>query len=242
MTDTRNDPKYIRMIGLTLLAALLVVASCQVEQVSITVDVEQVTPEASAGAPFPSEITIEIPPTPEQIRARDEQAERVADQAERVAELEAELEALLRTRRAERQAEIDDDITIAPTRFRDDPVDDFPPPPTDVGGTDLSAAPRFTPMTVSPEILNRPEIIRALTRLYPSILRDAGIGGTVEVWFFISEEGTVLDSRVSIPAAEAQLNRAALEVANVFRFSPALNRERVVPVWIRLPITFEVQN
>ncbi len=106
---------------------------------------------------------------------------------------------------------------------------------------DLSAAPVFTPMTVVPEILNRPEIVRALTRLYPSILRDNGIGGTVEVWFFISTEGRVLDSRVSVPSAHEQLNQAALEVANVFRFSPALNRETIVQVWIQLPITFEVR-
>ena len=32
MTETRNDPRYIRVVGLTLLAALLVVASCGVEQ------------------------------------------------------------------------------------------------------------------------------------------------------------------------------------------------------------------
>ena len=44
MTDTR-DPRYMRMAGLTLLALLLVVASCQVEQVSINIDVEQVTPD-----------------------------------------------------------------------------------------------------------------------------------------------------------------------------------------------------
>ena len=106
---------------------------------------------------------------------------------------------------------------------------------------DLSAAPVFTPMTVVPEILNRPEIVRALTRLYPSILRDNGIGGTVEVWFFISTEGRVLDSRVSVPSAHEQLNQAALEVANVFRFSPALYRETIVQVWIQLPITFEVR-
>ena len=138
--------------------------------------------------------------------------------------------------------EIDDDITIAPTTFADNPVDDLPPPPTDDGGTDLSAAPVFTPMTVRPEILNRGEVLQALMRLYPPILRDAGIGGTVEVWFFISEEGTVIDQRVSEPSAHAQLNEAALEVAEVFRFSPALNRETIVQVWIRLPITFEVQN
>ncbi len=96
-------------------------------------------------------------------------------------------------------------------------------------------------MTVRPEILNRSEVQAALMRLYPPILRDNGIGGTVEVWFFISTEGRVLDSRVSIPSTHEQLNEAALEVANVFRFSPALNRETTVQVWIRLPITFEVR-
>ena len=275
MTDTRDDPRYIRVIGLTLVAALLVVASCQVEQVSITVDVEQVTPGASTGAPLPGEITIEIPPTREQIRrarisgsdevpagfrqlvdeyyrAFDESvveqtpettpAESVAEQMERVAELEAELEALLRELRADRQAEIDDAITIPQTRFRDIPVDDLPPRRTDVRGTDLSAAPTFTPMTVRPEITNRNEVIQALMREYPPILRDAGIGGTVEVWFFISETGQVLDSRVAFRSGYPQLDAAALRVARVFQFTPARNRDRIVPVWIRLPITFEVRN
>ena len=106
---------------------------------------------------------------------------------------------------------------------------------------DLSAAPWFTPMTVEPEILNRGEVLQALMRLYPPVLRDAGIGGTVEVWFFISEDGTLIDSRVSEPSTHRELNEAALEVANVFKFSPALNRETTVQVWIRLPMTFEVR-
>ena len=133
-------------------------------------------------------------------------------------------------------------VADALTTVAANPVDDLPPPPTDDGGTDLSAAPVFTPMTVRPEILNRGEVLEALMRLYPPILRDAGIGGTVEVWFFISEDGTVIDQRVSEPSVHAQLNEAALEVAEVFKFSPALNRETIVQVWIRLPITFEVQN
>ncbi len=138
-------------------------------------------------------------------------------------------------------ADIDDDITIALTTFADNPIDDLPPPPNDAEA-DLSAAPVFTPMTVRPEIRNRREVETALMRLYPPILRDAGIGGTVEVWFFISEAGTVIDSRVSEPSPHEQFNSAALEVANLFRFSPALNRETIVQVWIRLPVTFEVQN
>ncbi len=137
--------------------------------------------------------------------------------------------------------EIDDDITIAPTTFKDNPVEVLPPPPTNDGELDLSAAPVFTPMTVQPEIRNRREVEAALMRLYPPLLRNTGIGGQVVVWFFISKEGTVLDRRVSQSSGHAQLDKAALKVADVFRFTPALNRDRRVQVWIQLPITFQVQ-
>ncbi len=138
--------------------------------------------------------------------------------------------------------DIDEDITIAPTTFADNPVDDLPPPPTNDGAVDLSSNPVFTPMTVSPEILNRSEVQAALIREYPTILRDSGIGGQVVVWFYISEEGTVLDRRVSESSGHDPLDEAALKVADVFRFTPAMNRDERVQVWIQLPITFQVQN
>ncbi len=61
------------------------------------------------------------------------------------------------------------------------------------------------------------------------------------VWFFISEEGKVLDRRIAQSSGHLPLDEAALQVADVFKFSPALNRENIVQVWIRLPITFQVQ-
>ena len=136
--------------------------------------------------------------------------------------------------------EIDDDITIAPTTFKDNPVEVLPPPPTNDVEADLSAAPVFTPMTVRPEIRNRAEIQQALMTQYPAMLRNAGIGGTVELWFFISKEGRVLDRRVFASSGYVQLDEAALKVADVFRFTPALNREKIVQVWIRVPIEFQV--
>ncbi len=139
-------------------------------------------------------------------------------------------------------ADIDEDITIAPTTFADNPVDDLPPPPTGEGEADQSAAPVFTPMTLRPEIKNRREVEAALRRLYPPILRNAGVGGQVVVWFFLSEEGTVLDRRVSQSSGYVQLDKAALQVADVFRFTPALNRNQIVRVWIQVPITFQVQQ
>ncbi len=136
---------------------------------------------------------------------------------------------------------IDQDITIALTTFVDNPVLDLPPPPPSEEVADISATPVFTPMTVRTEITNIPEIQQALMRLFPSYLRNSGIGGTVSVWFFISDAGRVLDSRVYEGSGFAQLDDAALKVADVFQFTPALNRDKRVAVWIQLPIRFEVQ-
>lgn len=137
-------------------------------------------------------------------------------------------------------AVLDEDITISPTTFEDNPPEDLPPPPEE-GGTDLSAAPTFTPFTVRPEIRNMAAVQRALEREYPSLLRDAGIGGTVTVWFFISEEGRVQQTQVNESSGHRALDDAAIQVAEVFEFSPALNRDQRVPVWIALPITFQTR-
>lgn len=135
-------------------------------------------------------------------------------------------------------ADIDEDITIAPTTFEDNPVEDLPPPPTETATTDIAAAPVFTPFTVRPDIKNRAEVARAMEREYPPLLRDAGIGGTVTVWFFIDENGSIVNTLVNQTSGHKALDDAALLVARVIEFSPALNRDRQVPVWISLPITF----
>jgi protein TonB len=136
--------------------------------------------------------------------------------------------------------DIEEDITIAPTTFEENPVEDLPPPPEEQAA-DLSAAPTFTPFTVAPSILNRNDVIRAMEREYPPLLRDAGIGGTVRVYFFIDENGSVQDTRIDQSSGHQALDDAALEVAGIYRFSPALNRDKQVPVWVSFPITFQVR-
>ncbi len=103
---------------------------------------------------------------------------------------------------------------------------------------DISAAPVFTPYTVKPDYVNGPEVMRALEREYPPLLRDAGIGGTTLVWFFIDETGVVQGQEVQTSSGHEALDQAALRVAPVFRFTPALNQDKPVPVWVQLPITF----
>ncbi len=134
-------------------------------------------------------------------------------------------------------AVIDEDITIAPVTFDENPVENLPPPPDEVE-TDIGAAPVFTPYTVKPDYTNGNEVRRALEREYPPLLRDAGIGGTTIVWFFIDEQGVVQNQVVQQGSGHQALDDAALRVAPVFKFTPALNRDKAVPVWVQLPITF----
>ena len=104
--------------------------------------------------------------------------------------------------------------------------------------SDISSQPVFTPMTRRPELQNRDEVQSALVRNYPPLLRDAGIGGSPTVHFFIDETGTVKKTQISKRSGYPALDDAALRVAQTMRFSPAYNRDRAVSVWIEIPIVF----
>lgn len=138
-------------------------------------------------------------------------------------------------------AALDENLTIPPTTFREYQVDRLPPPPDAVVMTGRTEEPHFTPFTVKPGVKNRAEVLAALTREYPALLRDAGIGGTANVWFHIDENGEVTRTQVKTSSGHEALDLAALNVAGIIRFTPALNRDKQVAVWISLPITFTVR-
>jgi protein TonB len=135
-------------------------------------------------------------------------------------------------------ATIDEDITIAATTFEATPIENLPPPPAGATSDDISRAPVFTPYTVRPSLRNTSEVERALQRNYPPLLRDAGIGGKVVMWFFIDEDGNVIRTQLFEGSGYDALDEAAGKVASVMRFSPALNRDKKVQVWVQIPITF----
>jgi len=136
--------------------------------------------------------------------------------------------------------ELEEDITIAPTTFEENPVENLPPPPSDASR--LGDQPVFTPMTVRPEIKDRRAALRIVERNYPRLLKDAGIGGDVNVWVFIDANGAVQNAQVQKSSGNRALDDAALRSAQEFTFTPALNRDKRVPVWISIPIAFAVIN
>jgi TonB family protein len=135
--------------------------------------------------------------------------------------------------------DVDDNITIAPTTFEANPFSSIAAPPTMTRQEeDLRAAPQFTPYNVKPELRNSDAVRAHLVRAYPAMLRDAGIGGTVLLWVFIDESGTVQRAVVHTSSGYATLDDAALRVAPEMQFTPAIYRDRRVPVWIELPLFF----
>ena len=113
---------------------------------------------------------------------------------------------------------------------------------TKVTAENIEAAPTFTPYTVAPELKNREEVTRALVRYYPPMLKDAGIGGTPLIWLLIDEKGFVMKTQVKKSSGYPQLDDSALKVCDMMRFSPGLNRDVAVKVWVALPIVFKTST
>jgi len=110
--------------------------------------------------------------------------------------------------------------------------------PTAAQSAEASEGPTFTPFEVAPAVQNRDEIRAALEAAYPPVLKEAGIAGNVLVWVYIDEAGTVSDVRLNRSSGHDALDQAGLRVAQVMQFSPALNRDKAVAVWVAIPITF----
>lgn len=102
----------------------------------------------------------------------------------------------------------------------------------------LMAEPTITPFTERPELVNEAEVRQAMESEYPPILKEAGIGGTVQVHIFVNPEGDVDNVLVAHSSGHEPLDQAGLRVAGVMQFTPARHQNEIVPVWIAIPFIF----
>ena len=134
--------------------------------------------------------------------------------------------------------DVAEDVTIAPTTFETNPVENLPPPPS--GGGSPADRPSFIPYDTPPRLLNSSEVTRLLQRYYPANLKEAGVGGRVELWIYVDNAGKVQKSEVKTSSGNVQLDEAAQRVAGEMDFKPAMNRDKTTDVWVSQWITFEV--
>ncbi|MYC86877.1 MAG: M56 family metallopeptidase [Gemmatimonadales bacterium] len=91
-----------------------------------------------------------------------------------------------------------------------------------------------------PVLQNVDEVRRVFERAYPRDLKDAGIGGRVELWLYIDLSGAVANHEIKTSSDSDALDRAAAEVAQQMRFRPARNKGEPAAVWISQWVTFQV--
>ncbi|HEU0079253.1 MAG TPA: TonB family protein [Longimicrobiaceae bacterium] len=94
-----------------------------------------------------------------------------------------------------------------------------------------------------PQLQNGPEVQRLLQRLYPPLLRDAGITGQVQMKFVVNAQGRVEATSVSvINATHDQFGEASTKVVEKMRFRPAKVGGRPVPVLVQIPISWTLER
>jgi TonB family protein len=87
-------------------------------------------------------------------------------------------------------------------------------------------------------VTNASRVQQALERAYPIGLRELGLGGTVELAFYINEQGDAERFEVRTSSGNTALDQAALRVAPTFEFTPAQRGNARVAGWFARSIRF----
>lgn len=119
-------------------------------------------------------------------------------------------------------------------------VADAPPAPAPEPEPEPEFAYELAVLERQPALSNQGTIASVMERLYPRILQDAGIGGTVVMQFVIEPDGTVDMSSVKvIDSPHEQLSDASVKAVERFRFRPGRYKGENVRVLIQMPITWQ---
>jgi TonB family protein len=106
-----------------------------------------------------------------------------------------------------------------------------------------SDGPESAKLEARPELLNKQEVGLVLSRYYPRMLQDAGIGGQVVVQFVVDRDGTVDPGTIAVASStHEQFAEASARVVSMFRFSPGRYQGKPVRVMVTMPITWQPQG
>ena len=111
-------------------------------------------------------------------------------------------------------------------------------------------APREENIVIAPEALPSPDAfipreiepapITPIRPEYPELARKAGIEGTVIVKILIDKEGMVRDAIV-VRGVGAGLDQAAVEAIRQTRYTPAIQNNQPIAVWVAQPVYFRLR-
>ena len=84
-----------------------------------------------------------------------------------------------------------------------------------------------------------PQVVTYVTPDYPEIAKRAGVEGTVYVKILVSKQGKPLKA-VVIKSDSKVFDQSAINAAMKFVFTPAIQHENPVMVWVVVPFKFRL--
>jgi TonB family protein len=130
--------------------------------------------------------------------------------------------------------------TLEMPRFGDANTFELPPAPLQArNGDPLQGYALMSPAMIPPDIRNRGEVARFLSRSYRRILRGREMTGVAVLHFWIDESGDPQRATLVMSSGNVELDTLALSLPSVIRFRPARRGKVPVPVIAMVPIRFE---
>ena len=139
---------------------------------------------------------------------------------------------------ASQSDDIPDDATIMETEL-DFGLDDLPPPPPMVELTeDVDLEEEEEEIVEIWRVEKQPEPIKNPAPKYPEIARKAGITGQVVVEVLVNKEGKV--EAIGKVHGNEVFHEEAKKAAAQWTFTPAIQNDKPVKVWVSLPFRFQL--
>ncbi|MGH1364133.1 MAG: energy transducer TonB [Calditrichia bacterium] len=107
-------------------------------------------------------------------------------------------------------------------------TEELPPPPEEED-----------PIVPFHALSKQPKEIHRVNPVYPELARKAEIEGTVVIKVLVNTKGEVEEALIL--KSITLLDKAALDAAKQFRFSPGKQRNRLVKVWVSIPFNFKIR-
>ncbi len=127
--------------------------------------------------------------------------------------------------------ELPDDVTIETTELD---IYEEPPPPPDLPPAPDEEIYEFYHVEI------KPKLVKAVKPEYPEIARKATIEGTVFIKMLVGKSGKV--EKVEILKGPEIFHEATVNAAVQFEFTPAIQNDRPVKVWVAQGIVFRLKD
>lgn len=128
--------------------------------------------------------------------------------------------------------------TVSSTSFEAEPSANLLPPPITTTENRPTDGRSLAAVDTPPTLVNTSRIQALIPQYHPQILKDVGLGGSVEMWLYVDESGAVARHEVRTSSGNDLLDAAAGRIVSQMRFSPAMNRDQATAVWVRQQLTF----